>query len=139
MKKISIITGSDVDLNQSLSDIELELKKIGDHLGLAIDYRQNVDWMEFSDCLKELASNYDGFILNTADFPLNADEISREVQDLKKPGFQVFLKNFHIDPDFLEKQSVVSRLCDGVISGIGFGGYKMGLEALKHKIDCLEK
>lgn len=139
MRKVRIITGSDGDLNRALSDIELELQKIGNHLGLVIDYQQNFDWKEFSACLKESVLNYDGFILNTADFPLNTDEISQDVLALKQPRLQVFLKNYHIDPNFLEKQSVVSRYCDGVISGIGFGGYRMGVEALKYEFDCLER
>lgn len=84
------------------------------HEGEIIDYIQNVP-------------DEDGIVINPGAFAHYSYAIHDALETFKGPKVEVHISNIFKREEFRAK-SVISRACNGVISGLGWYGYILGIE-----------
>ncbi len=84
------------------------------HEGEIIDYIQNVP-------------DTDGIVINPGAFAHYSYAIHDALETFKGPKVEVHISNIFKREEFRSK-SVISHACNGVISGLGWYGYILGIE-----------
>ncbi|BBE31582.1 3-dehydroquinate dehydratase [Tepiditoga spiralis] len=77
--------------------------------------------------------NYDGLIINPGAYTHYSYAIRDALEILSIPKIEVHISNIYVREEF-RKNSVISEVCNGKITGLGFKGYLLALEYLKEKI-----
>lgn len=89
------------------------------HEGEIIDYIQSLP-------------NVDGIVINPGAFAHYSYAIHDALETFKGPKVEVHISNIFKREAFRSK-SVISHACDGVISGLGWYGYILGIEYVMEK------
>uniref|UniRef100_A0A7V3RF05 3-dehydroquinate dehydratase n=1 Tax=Mesoaciditoga lauensis TaxID=1495039 RepID=A0A7V3RF05_9BACT len=90
------------------------------HEGQLIDYIQSLD-------------DSDGLVINPGAFAHYSYAIHDALEIFKGPKVEVHLSNIFKREEFRSK-SVITPACDGVISGLGWYGYILGIEFIMEKM-----
>jgi len=136
--KILIINGPNLnllgireeDIYGSLSFEEFfeQLKKENHQVELSY-YQSNVEG-ELINKLHEIGFDYDGIILNAGGYTHTSVALSDAVAAITTPVIEVHISNIYAREDY-RHVNMLSKNCQGLISGFGLAGYAMALHQLQ--------
>ncbi|MBW2014458.1 MAG: type II 3-dehydroquinate dehydratase [Deltaproteobacteria bacterium] len=113
--------------NTTLDEINSELEKLGEKLGLSNHEGAIVDKIQESVALKK------GIIINPAAYTHTSIAIRDALLLLDIPVIEVHLSNIYKRESFRQR-SMISDVATAQIAGFGVKGYDMALEALAEMI-----
>lgn len=138
--KILVINGPNLNMlgkrepeiygNTTLEDIENELKKLAQDLGLEIECLQSnyegdlITWIQ-----KSRENNIDGIILNAGAYTHTSIAIHDAIKSVNTPVIEVHLSNIYAREEF-RHFSYISSVAKGQISGFGIDSYLLALRAI---------
>ena len=136
--KIFIINGANLNLvgkrepkyygNQTLDDINNEIKTKAENLKIAVEFFQSNIEGEIINLIQNAKDNgANGIILNAGAFTHYSYAIHDAITSIDIPVIEVHLSNLHKREDFRHK-SVLADACVGQIAGFGKYSYIMALE-----------
>lgn len=137
--KILIINGPNLNLLEhrdqatygsgSLQQIEdLCTKKSGD-LGVEVEFFQSNSEGELVSKIQGAINNIDGIVINAAGYTHTSVAIRDAIEMFKGKKIEIHISNIYAREDFRHK-SLLSDVVNGVICGIGIGGYEVALDAI---------
>jgi 3-dehydroquinate dehydratase-2 len=107
------------------SYINSEAEKLNAELEI---YQSNIEG-EIVDFIQKAHKNADAIIINSGAYTHYSIAIYDAIKSVNLPTVEVHLSNIYKREEFRHK-SVVAPACIGQISGFGFLGYKLAIEAL---------
>ena len=140
--KIKVIHGPNLNLlgqrepekygAKTLVEINDELKKLAQELGLeTIDFFQSNIEGEIVDQIQQTASaKFDGILINPAAYGHTSIAIRDALLGVSIPFIEVHLSNIYKREEF-RRQTYLSDIAEGVITGFQSDSYLLGLRALK--------
>ncbi len=120
---------------QTLADIDADLTLAAKALGVEIDCYQSNHEGEMIDRIQEAMGHESGILINPGGFTHTSVALRDALAATTLPIVEVHLSNISAREAF-RRDSYVSPIALGVISGLGARGYRFGLEAL---VDHLKK
>lgn len=102
-----------------------EAKKLNTEIEI---FQSNIEG-EIVDFIQKAHKNADGIVINSGAYTHYSIAIFDAVKSVNLPTVEVHLSNIYKREEFRHK-SVVAPACIGQISGFGFLGYKLAIEAL---------
>ena len=139
MKKYLVINGVNLNMlgirepgiygNSTLHDLENNLGKKAEELGVGVDFFQSNFEGEIVEKIHAALGVYDGIIINPGAFTHYSYAIRDAFGSVKLPAVEVHISNIHKREEF-RHTSVIVPECIGQICGLGFKGYELALEAL---------
>lgn len=115
----------------SFEDYYAELNKEFEEI--ALEYFQSNVEGEIIDKLHEVGFNYNGVILNAGGYSHTSVAIADAVAAIKTPVIEVHISNIHSREEF-RHQSLLSKNCAGVITGLGLDSYRLAMVYLVMKM-----
>ncbi len=107
------------------------IKKWAETKDVILDFFQSNHEGEIIDYIQNL-SETDGIVINPGAFAHYSYAIHDALETFKGPKVEVHISNIFKREEFRSK-SVISRACDGIISGLGWYGYILGIEYVMEK------
>ena len=120
---------------QTLADIDADLTLAAKALGVEIDCYQSNHEGEMIDRIQEAMGHESGILINPGGFTHTSVALRDALAATSLPIVEVHLSNISAREAF-RRDSYVSPIALGVISGLGARGYRFGLAAL---VDPLKK
>ena len=96
---------------------------------VTLDYYQSNIEGELVDKLHAAQEAYDGVVMNAGAYTHTSIAIADCIAAIKTPVVEVHISNVHAREAF-RHQSMLSRVCRGVILGFGTDVYRLAIEAL---------
>ena len=136
--KIIVINGPNLDMlgkreptvygNNTLEDLENYIRN---------EFKENIDVEFFQsnyegaiiDMLHRANDEFDGVVINPGAFTHYSYAIHDAIKSIKTKVVEVHISNVHQREEFRQK-SVTAAACIGQISGLGFYGYILGINAI---------
>jgi 3-dehydroquinate dehydratase-2 len=119
----------DVYGSKTIEELEEMCRARGKDLGLDIDFRQSNYEGELVEWLQDARRSADGVVLNAGALSHYSLAIRDAVAVASVPVVEVHISNIHAREEWRDT-SVISGVADGVIVGLGLGGYLLALDAL---------
>ena len=119
----------------TIDDVEALCAETAEQLGLAIDFRQTNGEGELISWVQECRGRAAGIIINPAGYTTTSIALMDALLSVGLPVIEVHVTNIHRREEF-RQHSYVSKVADGVIAGLGVGGYALALTAMA---DLLEE
>ena len=122
----------DVYGRQDLEQLRRLCTQWGDEQGLDVDVRQTDDEAQMVQWMHEAAEGQKAVVMNPAAFTHYSyalADAAHMVLDADMPLIEVHISNPAARDEF-RKRSVISPVATGTITGLGFLGYKLALEAV---------
>lgn len=140
MKRIGILNGPNLDRlgkrepevygHATLADLESALREEAVSLGLEIECFQSNHEGALIDTLHRMAdAEFHGLILNPGGLTHTSIALRDAVAGTGLPAIEVHLSNVHSRETF-RHHSYTAGVCQGVIAGLGFEGYRAALRYL---------
>jgi len=140
MRKILVVHGPNLNMlglreqniygNETLSSLNDKLSKKATTLGLELDVIQSNSEEKIIDAIHDAATNYvTHIIINPAAFTHTSIAIRDALLSVNIPFIEVHISNIYAR-EFFRQNSYFSDIAQGVISGLGTGGYFLALEAI---------
>ena len=139
MKNILLINGPNLNLlgnrepeiygSKSLDDIEKDLSVIANESGYQLLSFQSNAESEIVDWIHENADSALFLIINPGAFTHTSISIRDAILGTNISFIEVHISNIFSREEF-RKESYFSDIAEGVISGLGFKGYKLALKAV---------
>lgn len=136
--KILVLNGPNLNLlgtrepevygSETLGDIEAKSIKLGESLGLDVEFRQTNTEGELVDWVQQARGNADLLIVNAGAYTHTSVALLDALKACDIPVIEVHLSNIHQREEF-RHHSYVSKAALGMICGFGGYGYEMALEA----------
>ena len=138
--KVLILNGPNLNLlgqrdpsvygGKTLDEINRNLESEAKRLGLTPEFYQSNSEGELVDCIQR----FDGgaIIINAGAYSHYSLAVADALRDCKKLKIEVHLSNIFAREEF-RRTSVLSPVCDGVISGFGEQSYTLALKFLAEK------
>ena len=126
----------DVYGHQDLETLRKDCTQWGQELGLDVEVRQTDDEAEMIHWMHEAADGAIPVVMNPAAFTqysYGLADAAHMVGDAGVPLMEVHISNPAARDEF-RKRSVISPVATGTITGMGFFGYRLALEAVAHII-----
>ncbi len=143
--KILIIHGPNLNLlgkrepqiygNTTLEEINSLLKKEADALEVQVEFFQSNSEGEIVTGIQEAMGKFDGIVINPGAYTHTSIAIRDAIIGIGIPTVEVHISNIYRREDF-RKNSFISDVALGVISGFGGNSYLLGLRGL---VDYLKK
>lgn len=124
----------DVYGHQDLQTLREDCERWGRDLGLDVEVRQTDDEAEMIHWMHEAADGAIPVVMNPAAFThysYGLADAAHMVGDAGVPLMEVHISN-PASRDEFRKRSVISPVATGTITGLGFFGYRLALEAIAH-------
>ena len=142
--KIMIINGPNLNMlgirekdiygQTSYKDICTFIRAEADKLDVMIDLIQsNVEGELVEHIHRAYSEDFDGIIINPAAYTHYSIAIYDALNAANLPAVEIHLSNIYSREEY-RKVSVTAPACIGVISGFGYYGYKLALDALRRHI-----
>lgn len=136
--KICIINGvnlnftgirqKDVYGSKTLDEINAEIGKKADELGVEVDFfTSNFEGEIVEKIQKCHLEKYDGIIINPGAFTHYSYALRDAISSVDVPCLECHMSNIHKREEFRHK-SVTAPACIGQICGLGYQGYLISLE-----------
>ena len=119
--------------SQSLADINAELIALGSEWGLDVQCHQSNHEGRLIDLLHDARIQTRGVVLNAGAYTHTSIALHDAIAAIHIPVIEVHLSNVFAREAF-RHHSMISAVCEGVISGFGVLSYQMALFALKEKL-----
>lgn len=122
----------DVYGRQDLEQLRRLCTQWGESLGLDVDVRQTDDEAQMVRWMHEAAERQKAVVMNPAAFTHYSYALADAAHmalDADMPLIEVHISNPAARDEF-RKRSVISPVATGTITGLGFLGYKLALEAV---------
>ena len=142
MKKYLVINGPNLNMlgirepeiygKLTISDLENDITKKAQELRVSVDFFQSNHEGEIIDKIHSSMGIYSGIIINPGAFTHYSYAISDALSSVNVPSVEVHISNIHKREEFRRK-SVTAVSCIGQITGFGFYGYILALEALNNE------
>ncbi len=113
----------------TLDEIDARLVDLGKSLGAEVTCRQSNHEGELLDALHEARSWADGVIFNPGGYTHTSVALRDAIAAIGIPVIEVHLSNVYAREEFRHK-SLLSAVCRGKISGLGWHSYTLGLRGL---------
>ena len=115
--------------NTTLDEINSDLKKLGEKLGLAVETFQSNHEGAIVDKIQEAVSLQKGIIINPAAYTHTSIAIRDALLLLDIPIIEIHISSIYKRKSF-RQTSMISDVATAQIAGFGVKGYHMALEAL---------
>ncbi|MCW2242326.1 type II 3-dehydroquinate dehydratase [Azospirillum canadense] len=119
--------------HETLADVEADCRKVGQDLGLEIQFHQSNREYEIIDWIHEAREVASGIVINPAAFTHTSVAILDALHACAFPILEVHISNIHKREPF-RHHSYVSSVASGVIAGFGTQGYALALQRLARLI-----
>ena len=139
LKKIIVIHGPNLNMlgqrepeiygDQSLGEINAQLLKLGEKLGMEIETFQSNHEGEIVDRIQLAVRSCDGILINPAAYTHTSIAIRDALSLLDIPVIEIHLSNIYKREPFRHK-SLIADIAAARISGFGAQGYRLALEGL---------
>ncbi len=140
MKRILVLHGPNLNLlgqrepdvygRQTLADIDAELSRLADELGLAIDTFQSNHEGDLIDRIHAAANEgFSGIIINPGGLTHTSVALRDAISSIGLPVIEAHLSNIHARESF-RHQSYVAGVVVGQVSGFGAVSYQLALRGL---------
>ncbi|HEX2179756.1 MAG TPA: type II 3-dehydroquinate dehydratase [Actinomycetota bacterium] len=113
----------------TLEDVRTMCEGRAAELGHEVDFRQTNDEGQLVDWIQEARTGAAGIVLNPAALGHYSIALRDAIAACDLPVVEVHISNIYAREEFRAK-SVISAVCEGVISGLGVWGYAGAVEAL---------
>jgi 3-dehydroquinate dehydratase II len=126
----------DVYGKQDLETLRRLCSEWGEELGIDVEVRQSDDEAEMIGWMHQAADEKTPIVMNPAAFThysYGLADAAHMVIDEGLPLIEVHISNPSARDEF-RKRSVISPVATGTVTGMGFYGYKMALDAVAHLI-----
>jgi 3-dehydroquinate dehydratase-2 len=141
--KILVINGPNLNLlgtrekgiygDKDYKDLCEYIKEAGKELNVDVEVVQSNYEGGIIDFIHNAYNNFNGILINPAAYTHYSIAIYDALKGIGLPTVEVHISNIHKREEY-RKKSVTAEACIGQISGFGFHGYKLGLQALKEII-----
>ncbi len=136
--KILILNGPNLNLlgvreKSIYGDLSFEdyfQKLQASHSDVSLAYYQSNIEGEIINKLHEVGFEYDGIILNAGGYTHTSVAITDAIAGIKAPVLEVHISNIYAREEF-RHNSLISKNCIGMISGLGLKGYEMAVDYFK--------
>ncbi len=113
----------------TIEDLEALCAETAQALDLSIDFRQTNHEGELITWVQECRDRARGIVINPAGYGHTSIALVDALLASELPVIEVHLTNIHAREEF-RRHSMVSRVANGVICGLGIRGYGLALTAL---------
>ncbi|MFP4422466.1 MAG: type II 3-dehydroquinate dehydratase [Desulfococcaceae bacterium] len=137
-KRILVIHGPNLNMlgrrepevygSKTLAEIDDDLKRRGEELGLAVETFQSNHEGAIVDRIQEAVGNCEGIIINPAAYTHTSVAIRDALLLHDVPIIEVHLSNIHQREGF-RHHSTIADVATGRIAGFGAAGYRLALES----------
>jgi 3-dehydroquinate dehydratase-2 len=117
----------------TIDDLEALCAETAEALDLSIDFRQTNHEGELITWVQECRDKARGIVINPAGYGHTSIALMDALLAVELPVVEVHLTNIHAREEF-RHTSLVSRVAQGVICGLGIRGYGLALTALAEMI-----
>jgi len=114
---------------ETLADLEADCRRIGEEVGLEIEFRQSNREYEIIDWIHGCRERAAGIVINPAAFTHTSVAIRDALSAFDGPIIEVHISNVHRREDF-RHHSYVSGVASGIIVGCGTQGYELALRRI---------
>jgi len=138
-KKFLIINGPNLNMlgtrepgiygADTLESINQRLQGWAQEQGLVLECRQSNYEGEIIDWLQQAPGTFDGIVINPGAYTHYSIAIRDAIAAIAAPVIEVHLSNIYAREE-MRHHSVTAPVCRGQISGLGWIGYRLALEAL---------
>jgi 3-dehydroquinate dehydratase-2 len=119
---------------QTLADIEKMCVRKAKEVGLAADFRQSNHEGELVTWVQEARTKSDGIIINPGAYGHTSIALRDAIAGSSLPTVEVHISNVWARETFRHR-SMISGVCKGVVSGLGWRGYLYALDSLVSSIN----
>jgi 3-dehydroquinate dehydratase II len=116
----------------TLAELDAELGRLGDELGLVVKARQSNGEGEIITLL-QTASEHAGVIINPGGYTHTSVAITDAIRAMSVPVIEVHLSNLY-DREPMRHVSLTGAACVGVVMGLGPSSYHLALRYLAAKM-----
>jgi 3-dehydroquinate dehydratase-2 len=144
MSKILVLHGPNLNLlgqrepevygHQTLDDIDARLKKSGEKLGLEVRTFQANGEGALIDALHDAREWSSGVVFNPGGYTHTSVSLRDAVSAIGIPVIEVHISHVDAREDF-RRQSLISPVCAGKISGFGWRSYLLALQELAWRFE----
>jgi len=137
--KILVINGPNLNLlgvrdtriygSKNLDQLEVELFSESKKLGFDVDFFRSNDEGEIVSKIGESINKYDAIIINPGALTHYSYSIRDALEAFSGKKVEVHISNIYCREEF-RRESVISPVVDGVISGFGTDGYLLAMNWL---------
>ena len=120
----------------TLDEINEDLMKLGEELGLEVETFQSNHEGAIVDKIQSAMGDCAGVIINPAAYTHTSVAIRDALLLLDVPIVEVHLSNIYKREDF-RHQSMISDIAMGQISGLGIAGYRLALTGISGMADSI--
>jgi 3-dehydroquinate dehydratase-2 len=113
----------------TLEQINDRLRRLAGSLGCEVEAFQSNSEGELIDLIQKNGAASDGLIVNLGAYTHYSVALRDAIAGLAKPTIEVHISNIYAREPF-RHTSVTAPVCRGMISGLGWRGYLLALEAL---------
>ncbi len=113
----------------TLEQINNRLRHKAESIESEIEVFQSNSEGELIDIIQKIGASCDGLIINPGAYTHYSIALRDAIAGLAKPTIEVHLSNIYAREPF-RHASVIAPVCRGQISGLGWRGYLLALEAL---------
>ncbi|MDF2521199.1 MAG: aroQ [Clostridia bacterium] len=139
MSKILVINGPNMNMLgvrdtsvygiKTLKEINALILEEALHEKVYVDFFQSNSEGELIDAIHETHGKCDGIIINAGAYSHYSYAIRDAIESVGLPTIEVHMSNIYKRDEF-RRHSVISEVCIGQISGLGYRGYVHALRAL---------
>ena len=120
--------------HETLADVEAECRRVGQDLGIDIQFHQSNREYEIIDWIHEAREVAGGIVINPAAFTHTSVAILDALNTFEGPVIEIHISNVHKRETF-RHHSFVSGRAEGVIAGFGTQGYQLALRRVARLFD----
>ena len=138
MKNILVIHGPNLNLlgkretdvygDITLDEVNKQIGKLADELGVSVDYFQSNSEGEMVSEIQKTIENYEALVINPGAYTHTSIALRDAVAGVGIPTVEVHLSNIYQREDF-RKKSMLADVAVGQITGFGVDSYLLGLRA----------
>ena len=119
----------------TLSEIERQVRALGEQLAVGIDFRQSNSEGELVSWIQEAAGKFGAIVINPAAYTHTSLALRDAISAVGVPTVEIHISNIHKREPF-RHHSYIAEVAVGQIAGFGADSYLLGLRAA---VQLLEK